>query len=399
MANGDQSSDGRFDVVIAGGGATGLGCAVDAASRGYRTALVEADEFGSGTSSRSTKLIHGGVRYLAQLRFGLVREALAERAILRRTAPQLVRPIGIVVPVHTVVELAYYAVGLRLYDALAGRANLEPSRVLSEAATFEHVPNLRRSGFHGGVRYVDAQFDDTGLLDALVKTARELGADVRNHMRVVRLLMTNSRVTGVVARSAGSEAEIILSARAVVNATGVWSDTLRKLSDPDAKPMLAPSRGSHLIFDANVLGGSDGFLIPKTDDGRVIFALPWKGGTLVGTTEIPVTALDPNPQASEPEIDYLIAHLNRYIERQITRADVRGSYAGLRPLIRAKSASTAGLSREHLVEVDNNGLISVLGGKWTTYRRMAKDAIDTAARVAGLEKIRSRTEDLHLVNV
>jgi glycerol-3-phosphate dehydrogenase len=398
MANGDQSSDGRFDVVIAGGGATGLGCAVDAASRGYRTALVEADEFGSGTSSRSTKLIHGGVRYLAQLRFGLVREALAERAILRRTAPHLIHPIGIVVPVHSLVELAYYAAGLRLYDALAGRANLEPSRVLSAAATFEHVPNLRRARFRGGVRYVDAQFDDAGLLDALVKTARDLGAVVRNHTRVVRLLMTNSRVTGIVARSAGSEDEIILSARAVINATGVWSDTLRKLSDPDAKPMLSPSRGSHLIFDAGVLGRDDGFLIPKTDDGRVIFALPWKGGTLVGTTEIPVTAVDPNPQATQDEIEYLIEHLNRYLERPVTRADVRASYAGLRPLIRAGSASTAGLSREHLVEVDANGLISVLGGKWTTYRRMAKDAIDTAARVAELPRVASHTDQLPLAS-
>ena len=397
MANGDQGSDGRFDVVIVGGGATGLGCAVDAASRGYRAALLEADTFGSGTSGRSTKLIHGGVRYLAQLRFRLVREALAERAILRRTAPQLVHPIGIIVPVRSSLELAYYAAGLRLYDALAGRSNIEPSRALSASETFEHIPNLRREGVRGGVRYVDAQFDDVGLLGALVQTARRLGAVVRDHTRVISLLMTNARVTGVVARASASDEEIIFSAGAVINATGVWSDSIRRLADPDAKTMLAPSRGSHLIFDAALLGGRDGFLIPKTDDGRIIFALPWKGGTLVGTTDVPVNGVDVNPQPAETEVDYLIAHVNRYIERQVTRVDVRGMFAGLRPLIRAGSASTAGLSREHLVEINDRGLISVLGGKWTTYRRMAKDAIDAAARVADLPKVASRTDRVSLI--
>jgi glycerol-3-phosphate dehydrogenase len=396
MAYGDHGNDGRFDVVIVGGGATGLGSAVDAAARGYRTALLEAGEFGSGTSSRSTKLIHGGVRYLAQLQFGLVRESLAERAILRRIAPSLVWPIGIIVPVHGLLDLAYYAAGLRLYDALAGKANLEPSRVLSSASTFERLPNLRRSGIRGGVRYVDAQFDDAALLAALVRTGERLGALLRSRTRVVRLLVTDGRVKGVVARASDSGEETIFSARSVVNATGVWSDSIRRMSDPEAKPMLSPSRGSHLIFESAILGGADGFLIPKTDDGRVIFALPWKGHALVGTTDVPVDDLRPDPQASETEIAYLIAHLNRYLERRVARGDVVGSYAGLRPLIRSGATKTASLSREHLVEVDAHGLISVLGGKWTTYRRMAKDAIDAAARVAELPAVPSRTEELAL---
>ena len=395
MATRDPSSNDRFDVVIIGGGATGLGCAVDAASRGYQTALFEAATFGAGTSSRSTKLIHGGVRYLEQFRIGLVREALAERAILRRNAPDLVKPIGIIVPVRSAFERAYYATGLRIYDALAGRANLEPSRSLSANETFEHLPNLRHKDIAGGVRYVDAQFDEMGLLAALAQTARNLGAELHEHKRVVRLISTNARINGVIARAEGGE-ETIVSARVVVNATGPRSDIIRRLSDPNAKQMLAPSRGSHVVFPPDVLGGNDGFIIPKTDDKRVIFALPWKGKTLVGTTEVADAPLDDDPKASDAEIDYLIAHLNRYIERQVTRAQIVDTYAGLRPLIHAGGGSSASLSREHLIETDAQGLVSVLGGKWTTYRRMAADAIDVAARNADLQKVRSQTEDLVL---
>jgi len=395
MAARDPSSNDRFDVVIIGGGATGLGSAVDAASRGYRTALFEASTFGAGTSSRSTKLIHGGVRYLEQFRIGLVREALAERAILRRNAPDLVKPIGIIVPVRSAFERAYYATGLRMYDLLAGRANLEPSRTLSTAQTLEHLPNLRHHNIAGGIRYVDAQFDEMGLLAALAQTARNLGAELHEHVRVVRLISTNARINGVVARAESGE-ETIVSARVVVNATGPRSDIIRRLSDPNAKQMLAPSRGSHLVFPANVLGGNDGFLIPKTDDKRVIFALPWKGKTLVGTTEVAGAPLDDDPKASDAEIDYLIEHFNRYIERQATRAQIIDTYAGLRPLIHAGGGNSASLSREHLIETDPQGLLSVLGGKWTTYRRMAKDAIDAAARSADLPKVLSRTEELPL---
>jgi glycerol-3-phosphate dehydrogenase len=395
MATSDPSSNDRFDVVIIGGGATGLGSAVDAASRGYRTALFEASTFGAGTSTRSTKLIHGGVRYLEQFRIGLVREALAERAILRRIAPDFVKPIGIIVPVRNVFERTYYATGLRIYDALAGRANLAPSRALSASETFEHLPNLRRAGIAGGIRYVDAQFDERGLLGALAQTARNLGAELHEHARVVRFISTNGRVNGVIAHADG-KGELIISARTIINATGARSDIIRRLSDPNATQMLAPSRGSHIIFPADVLGRDDGFLIPKTDDKRVIFALPWKGRALVGTTEVPDVALDDDPKASDAEIDYLIAHVNRYLERQVTRSLIIDTYAGLRPLIRAGSTSSAALSREHVIDVDSQGLISVLGGKWTTYRRMAKDAIDTAARNGGLPNVRSRTEDLVL---
>lgn len=395
MAQSDTSGHDRFDVVIIGGGATGLGCAVDAAARGYRTALLEARVFGSGTSSRSTKLIHGGVRYLEQFRIGLVREALAERTILRRIAPKLVWPVGIVVPVHTRFGRLYYAAGLKIYDALAGRGNIAPSTSLSASAIRERVPNLAPAGLRGGVRYVDAQFDDTGLLAALARTAQQLGAELREHARVTGLLATDSHLSGVIARtSEGSE--LIYSARVVVNATGVRADVIRRLSNPEASAMIAPSRGSHLIFSPEILGGNDGFLIPKTDDGRVIFALPYKGRALVGTTDIPVDAAEDDPQASDAEIDYLIAHVNRYLARPVARSDVQETYAGLRPLIRSGASSSASLSREHLVEVDAQGLVSVLGGKWTTYRRMAKDAIDSAARTGGLPHVNSRTEELPL---
>lgn len=391
MANGNQSSDDSFDVLIVGGGATGLGCAVDAASRGYRTALVEAGEFGSGTSSRSTKLFHGGVRYLPQMRFGLVREGLAERAILHRIAPSLVAPIGIIIPVRSTLELGYYAAGLKLYDMLAGSQNLESSRTLSARGVFECLPALRHDGVRGGIRYVDAQFDDEGYIRALAATARKLGAQLFEQMRASNVVIVNEHITGVITPTK------IFSARVVVNATGVRSDSIRRQSDPDAKPMIAASRGSHVILPADVLGGRDGMLIPKTDDGRVIFALPWKGNTLVGTTDIPVERVDEEPRASEQEIDYLLEHAQRYFTRSTSRSDVLGTYAGLRPLIRASGASTAALSREHVIEVDRHGLVSVLGGKWTTYRRMAKDAIDKAARTGNLRTVPSRTEDLPLV--
>src|SRR5579883_350427 len=286
MAERNQSSDDSYDVIIVGGGATGLGCAVDAASRGYRTALLEAETFGSGTSSKSTKLFHGGVRYLPQLRFGLVREGLLERGVLRRIGSTLVRPLGIVVPVRNAIERAYYAAGLKLYDALAGRRNLEPSRTLSAAATFERLPTLRRDDVYGGVRYVDAQFDDAGYLHALAATARAKGATLLEHARAIRFVMTNERINGIIVRT--EDEERIFSARVVVNATGPRADVMRRLSDPDAQQMIAPSRGSHIVLPERILGGTDGLLIPRTDDGRVIFALPWKERTLVGTTDIEV---------------------------------------------------------------------------------------------------------------
>lgn len=391
MAERDKSGDDVFDVVIVGGGATGLGCAVDAASRGYHTALIEADEFGSGTSSRSTKLFHGGVRYLPQLRFGLVREGLTERATLRRIAPSLVRPLGIIVPVRTSLELAYYTAGLKLYDVLAGANGIEPSRTLSAGTTFARIPTLRREGIRGGVRYVDAQFDDLAYVRALAATARKLGAQLWEHQRATRLLVTNERITGVASSSH------ILSARVVVNATGPRSDVIRRMSEPEAAARLAPSRGSHIVLPADVLGGQDGLLIPKTDDGRLIFALPWKGGTLIGTTDIAVTNVTDKPEPTSAEIEYLLTHARRYLSARLSRDDILDSFAGLRPLIRSSGSATASLSREHIVEVDRHGLVSILGGKWTTYRRMAKDTIDAASRTASLPRVQSKTEDLPLL--
>ena len=379
-----------FDVAIIGGGATGLGCAVDAVSRGYRTLLLEARTFGSGTSSRSTKLFHGGVRYLAQGRIGLVREALAERAILRRNAPDVVWELPIVVPAHNLRELTWYTAGLKCYDALAGSTKLAPSRVLSARETLERVPNLRREGLRGGVRYVDAQFDDAALAAALARTASAFGAVLQEHARVVDFVKGKGRIAGVVTSDSW------FHARTVINATGVWSDALRKLSDPQARTRIAVSRGSHLIASAEVLGGSDGVLIPRTDDGRVVFALPWKSQTLIGTTDVAVTTIDDDPNASEDEIAYLITHVNRYLEHPVSRESILGTFAGLRPLLAGGAKAPARLSREHHIDVDKNGLISVLGGKWTTYRRMANDAIDRAARVGTLAPIPSRTADLPL---
>lgn len=388
--------DDTFEVVIVGGGASGLGAAVDAVSRGYKTALVEAVDFAKATSSRSTKLIHGGVRYLAEGDIHLVREALHERAALRRNAPQLVNDLGFICPAYRWYEAPYYYAGLRAYDVLAGRANFGTSRYLSPRRTLERVPALRAQGLHGSILYHDGQFDDARLAISLARTAIDLGAVVVNYARAIRFERSGDRIAGVRVRDEESGSELSVRAQVVVNAAGIFTDELRRLDDPSARPLLSLSRGTHIVVPCDAFPGENALLVPRTDDGRVLFVIPWHEHVLIGTTDIaePAPSLDPVPSAEE--IDYLLKHAARYLERPIARSAITAAFCGLRPLVERAAATTARLSREHVVETARSGLVTIAGGKWTTYRQMAQDTIDAARHVGRLRPAPSRTHDLPL---
>lgn len=386
-----------WDLVVIGGGATGLGTAVDAASRGLSTLLLEADDFAQGTSSRSTKLVHGGVRYLAQGNLKLVREALHERSIILRNAPHLAHRLDFLVPSYSWAGLAYYGGGLKAYDLLAGPSGLRGSRPVGRAEALRLAPTLGPSGLRGGVVYQDGQFDDARLAIALMRTLLGLGGLALNRMAVVGFLKESGRVAGVESVDRETGEAFAIRARAVVNATGVEADAVRSMDEPAAVSSMAPSRGSHLVLDRSFLPGRAAVMIPKTDDGRVLFAIPWEGRTLLGTTDVPVDRATREPHPSAEEIAYLLDHAGRYFASKPTVGDVRSAFAGLRPLIgRGGAGRTASLSREHAIFVSDSGLVTIIGGKWTTYRRMGRDAVDRASKVAGLKPRPSRTEDLRL---
>lgn len=402
-----RQSDEPFDVLVIGGGATGTGVAVDAASRGLRVALVERDDFASGTSSRSTKLIHGGVRYLERAvkhfdrsQFNLVRDALKERSVLLRIAPHLAHPIPLVTPLYNWLEVPYYLTGLKLYDWLAGRANLQPSRFVDAKEALQRFPMLKAEGLRGGVVYYDGQFDDARMAVTLALTAARLGAVVANHVVVEGLVKAeDGTLAGAVVRDQiGGDEPFEVRARAVVNATGPFADIIRHLDDPEQAPMLSASSGTHIVLDGRFSPPGTGLLIPQTEDGRVLFLLPWLGHTLVGTTDHPAP-IEAHPHATEHDVEYLLRHVHRYFSVPVSRDDVHASWSGLRPLVSdPNAADTAKLSRDHVVNVSTSGLVTIAGGKWTTYRRMAVDAVNEAVRVGALTPASpSRTESLPLV--
>ena len=379
-----------WDVLVIGGGATGLACAWDAALRGDRVLLVEAHDFAQGTSSRSTKLIHGGVRYLEQGNIALVREALEERARLLRNAPRLVSAQRFIAPVYGWFEKARLAAGLKLYDALAGRHGIAPTEVLDVAATRAALPTLADQGLAGAVAYWDARFDDTRLALAMLDSLFAAGGVALNYCAVEALLQEGGRVRGATLVERESGRRIDVGARVVINATGVWSDHVRQMAVPGVAPLLRPSQGAHIVLDGDFLPGGDALLVPRTRDGRVLFMIPWHGRLLVGTTDTERSDAPLEPQARADEIDFILETAARYLHRVPTRADVRSTFAGLRPLLGAPGGATSRLSREHHIETAH-GLVSILGGKWTTVRRMAEETVDTARHVAGLAPRRSRT--------
>ena len=395
-ALGDKSP---WDILIIGGGATGLGCAVDAASRGHRTLLLEGSDFAKGTSSRSTKLIHGGIRYLKQGNLRLVREGLEERGLLLKNAPHLVHTISFVVPSYSWWGRLYYGAGLKAYDLLAGKLRLGRTERLSRAEVIERVPGVQPSGLRGGILYQDGQFDDARLAISLARTAVHHKAVVLNYCKVAALIKAATRICGVRARDVETGAEYEIQSRVVINATGVFADSIRQLDEPQAAATITPSQGAHIVLDREFLPGDTALMIPKTADGRVLFAIPWNGKVIIGTTDTPSRKPTSEPAPLAEEIEFLLQHAQRYLARSPRREDIRSMWAGLRPLVKTAHASKSALiPRDHHVAVSASGLVTVTGGKWTTYRRMAEETLNTAEQAVRLEHRPCRTKELELDN-
>src|ERR1700686_2383638 len=387
-----------WDIIIVGGGATGVGVAIDAASRGYDVLLLEQSDFGKGTSSRSTKLAHGGVRYLEQGNIGLVMEALKERGLLLQNPPHIVHDLSFVVPNYDWWEAPFYGLGLKLYQLLAGKYGFGTSRILSKEETLAHLPTLKQEGLRGGAVYYDGQFDDARLLIHMVFTAFEQGATLPNYAEVTGLTKdAQGFVNGVKARDIETGNEFHATAKVVVNATGAFSDALRLKAEPSATSMIAPSQGIHLVFDSTFLQGERAVMAPHTSDGRFFFAIPCHGHTLVGTTDTPIAAPTLEPIATEQEIEFILSTAAEYLTKAPKRSDVLSVFAGIRPLVGTSGvAKTASLSRDHVIHIDRSGLITVTGGKWTTYRHMAEDCVDQAATLAELPEKPCPTHHLHI---
>ena len=373
----------QYDVAVIGGGATGLGVALDAAARGFSVVLVESHDFAKGTSSRATKLVHGGVRYLAQGNISLVREALHERSTLLANAPHLAQPLPFVMPSYKLWESPFYGVGLKIYDALAGKDGLGDTEFLNRAETLELLPTLQPKGLKGGVKYWDGQFDDARLALALARTAARQGALLVNYCAATSLVHQNGKVVGLRVQDRETDHSLELHARCVVNATGVWVDQLRMQDSQaigrDAKPIVAPSQGVHIVVDRAFLPSDHALLIPKTADGRVLFAVPWLGKIILGTTDTPRHDLAREPLPFREEVDFILRESARYLSRAPGPADIKSIWVGLRPLVKPvddEAGNTQALSREHTVLVSKSGLVTVTGGKWTTYRAMAGDVLE-----------------------
>jgi len=388
--------DQQWDIIIVGGGATGLGTALDAASRGYKTLLLEQSDFAKGTSSRSTKLVHGGVRYLAQGNIGLVKEALYERGLLLKNAPHLVKNKTFIIPVYSWWKSAFYTIGLKIYDLLAGTLSFGPSKRISEEEVAECLPGINLIGLYGGVLYHDGQFDDSRLAINLAQTCLEQGAAVLNYVQVTGLLKNDGKISGVVAKDVETGKVYQLKGKVVINATGVFVDDLLRVDEPGKKPLVRPSQGIHIVVDRSYMPGEDALMIPETDDGRVLFILPWHGKLLIGTTDTPLNEHSLEPVALEEEIGFVMRTAQKYLTRTLTRRDVRSVFAGLRPLAAPPdgSISTKEISRSHKLIVSVSGLVTITGGKWTTYRKMGEDTVDKAITVGKLAPAKCVTKDI-----
>lgn len=389
----------EFEILVVGGGATGLGVAVDAASRGYRTALLEAEDFAKATSSRSTKLVHGGVRYLEQMDISLVTEALRERGIFYRNAPHIVRDLPFIVPRYKWWEGPFYGAGLKAYDLLAGKLNLAPSRMLDADETIAEIPNVEKKDLKGGVRYHDGQFDDARMATALAMTAVDHGAAVANRCRVIGLLKEGDHCVGVRAvdlDGPGGGVEFEIRAKVVINACGIFADEVRRMDEPECDSVIEPAQGVHLVLDRSFQPSDTAIMVPHTDDGRVLFVIPWHGRVVVGTTDTPMPAADLEPRALPDEIEFILRNANRYLARDPQHADVKSVFAGQRPLVHpgGNTGNSKSISRNHEVFVSTAGVVTIVGGKWTTYRKMAEDTLKQATAIGGLDERPCITEEL-----
>jgi len=390
-------SDKIWDIIVIGGGATGLGVAVDAASRGYSTVLFEQSDFAKGTSSRSTKLVHGGVRYLAQGDISLVLEALHERGLLRQNAPHLVKNQAFIIPSYDWWEGPFYNIGMKVYDMMAGKLGLGPSKKISKEETLKAIPNLSEKQLNGGVIYYDGQFDDTRLAINLAQTAVENGGIILNYMKVSDLIKDEQNlICGVKARDEETDNNYTINSRVVINATGVFVDDILHINDPAAKRIVRPSQGVHIVLDKSFLQSESAIMIPKTSDGRVLFAVPWHGKVVVGTTDTPLDETTLEPRALEEEIEFILSTASKYLTKDPQRKDVLSIFAGLRPLAtqQGNEQSTKNISRHHKLIVSLSGLITITGGKWTTYRKMAEDTVNKASLVGGLSEKECVTKNM-----
>ncbi|MFT4553173.1 MAG: glycerol-3-phosphate dehydrogenase [Chlamydiales bacterium] len=377
-----RSQKENFDILVIGGGATGTGIALDAITRGYSVLLVEQEDFASQTSSSSTKLLHGGVRYLEKAfthldwsQYYLVKEALHERSTLLKIAPHLTWKIPILLPLYSRLEIPYFWLGMKAYDKLSGKYSLGPSQYINRKKTLERFPQVKKKGLKGGIIYWDGQFDDARLNLAIALTAISKGAVVLNHMKMLILEKEDGLLTSVVIQDTLSRENWSVKASIIVNATGAFVDTIRRLDDPQAPPLLSPSIGSHLVFPPSFAPKNLGMLIPKTADGRVLFLLPWRGVVLAGTTDHPSRVVD-NPQPSIDEVNEILLELGNYLEKKPKKEDILAAWSGLRPLVIQGEKNSSNTSREHVIEHSASGLYSIAGGKWTTYRKMAEDLVD-----------------------
>lgn len=387
-----------WDVIIIGGGATGLGVAVDASTRGLKTLLLEAHDFAKGTSSRSTKLVHGGVRYLEQGDIPLVLEALRERGLLHRNAPHIVHHLSFIVPRYKWWEGPFFGIGMKVYDALAGKLNLSPSKILSRDETLRRIPNIESENLLGGVEYFDGQFDDSRLAVTLAQTSADHGAALLNYVRVTGLGKTGGMVDSLTCRDEETGKTYTLKARVIINATGIFADEIRLMDEPTAPRAVQPSQGVHLVFDRDFLQGDSAIMVPHTDDGRVLFVIPWHGKVLVGTTDTAMDKAELEPRALDDEIGFILRNAARYLARDPKREDILSIFAGQRPLVRppGKGGATKAISRNHEVLVSDSGLVTIVGGKWTTYRKMAEDTLDHATLIGGIDNKPCVTENLQL---
>jgi glycerol-3-phosphate dehydrogenase len=388
--------DKKWDIVVIGGGATGLGIAVDAFTRGYDTLLLEQSDFAKATSSRSTKLVHGGVRYLAQGDILLVTEALHERGWLLKNAPHLTANQEFVIPVYTLWDVILYSVGLKFYDLLAGRLSLGRSYFIGKTKTIARLPLLKSEGLKGGIVYHDGQFDDSRMAVAMAHSCAANGSIVLNYFKVASLLKDeNGAITGVKAVDMESGSEYSIMSNLVINATGVFADEIHRMDDPASKPTIKPSQGVHIVLDRSFLQSDSAIMIPKTDDGRVLFAIPWYGKVVAGTTDTPLDTITMEPKALDEEIDFILRTAGKYLTRKPSRTDVQCIYAGLRPLAANPDnpQSTKEVSRRHKITLSPSGLLSIVGGKWTSYRRMAEETIDRGIKAGMLPAARCRTKN------
>ena len=394
-----QNADKKWDLIVIGGGATGLGIALDAVTRGYKTLLLEQSDFAKGTSSRSTKLVHGGVRYLAQGDILLVTEALHERGRMLKNAPHLTSNQEFVVPVYRLWDVILYTAGLKFYDLLAGKLSLGESYFINPSETIKRLPLLKKVGLKGGIVYHDGQFDDSRMAISLARTCTDNGGTVLNYFRVNGLLKNElGKIKGVRAKDLETETGFNIYANLVINATGVFADEIHRMDNPLSKPTIRPSQGVHVVINKSFHQSESAIMIPKTDDGRVLFAIPWYDKVVIGTTDTPLNLISLEPKALDEEIEFILKTAGKYFTKPPSRADILSVFAGLRPLAAnpANPSSTKEVSRRHKITLSKSGLLSIIGGKWTSYRRMAEETIDKGIKAGKLEKRRCVTRNFRL---